>query len=81
MMQSLLRPVFLSDICMQGSDWLGQLACDREEEDGSEDDDKAEEDSPSYEEDGSLGRPAQRCQTLQPCQHMNCFSTDSLTSQ
>lgn len=48
------------DCILQGSDWLGQLACDREEEDGSEDDDKAEEDSPSYEEDGSLGRLAQR---------------------
>jgi len=73
---------------VQGFDWLSQLACDREEEDGSEDDDKVsgdEEGSPSYEENGSLGHPVQkqRCQTLQSCQHMymNCSSADSLTSE
>ncbi len=58
MMQSLLQPVIMSDICMQGNDWLGQLAFDREEEDGSEDDDKVsghEEKSTGLEENGSVG--------------------------
>ena len=43
---------------MQGNDWLGQLAFDREEEDGSEDDDKVsghEEKSTGLEENGSVG--------------------------